>query len=99
MDPGHRLSTGEPDYRGNRLGEGNRCDAQLATAPFNVYLSAWERRRLPVMLELVPGASRRCLDSCGNTESMSPHHGNEARFATARLKPVAPNVIVVVRKA
>jgi predicted TPR repeat methyltransferase len=77
MDPVHSLSSGEPDYRGSHLSKGDHYDAQLATTPFDAYLSAWERRRLPEVLRRhVPAGARRYLDfACGTgriTEQVAP---------------------------
>jgi ubiquinone/menaquinone biosynthesis C-methylase UbiE len=98
MDPGQSLRTGTPDYRGSHLSKGDQYDAQLATTPFDAYLSAWERRRLPAVLErFVPGGPRRYLDfACGTgriTEQVAPLAResvgvdiSESMIAQARLK-------------
>jgi SAM-dependent methyltransferase len=72
-----KLSSDNQDYRASHLAKGSRYDAHLAESPFDVYMSSWERKLLPKVLQrFFPEGPRRYLDfACGTgriTEQIAP---------------------------
>lgn len=71
------LSRSDADYRSSHLEKGAHYDATLAATPFDAYMSAWERKLLPgIVQRFFPQGPARYLDfACGTgriTEQIAP---------------------------
>lgn len=66
-------SAADGDYRDVHLAKGGQYDANLASYPFDAYMSAWEYRHLPVIIKKhFPNGLERYLDfACGTGRIVS----------------------------
>lgn len=90
-------STPDQDYRASHLAKGGQYDANLAQSPFDSYMSTWERRHLPNIIEkYFPNGLQRYLDFACGTGRITSQIAPMAQQSTA--VDISPSMIEEARR-